>query len=286
MTRVLLTGATGFVGRQVLRALLDRGATVVAVTREGREAPEGADDVVRTSDLFAEDADFWARACTGIDAVAHVAWYAEPGKYQTSPKNLDCLAGTCRLARGAASAGVGRFVGVGTCFEYDLATPALARGERLLPDAPLGPATPYGAAKAAAWMALSRSLPNEDVAFAWCRLFYMFGEGEDARRLVPYLHAQLSRGEPAELTSGRQVRDFLDVQEVGDQIAEVVLGHASGALNICSGKAVTVAELATEIAAGYGRPDLIRLGARPDHPHDPPFVVGVPSLQKAEEKRP
>lgn len=280
MSRVLLTGANGFVGRQVFRALRDHGAEVVVVLRTGAEVPAGAADILWTDDLFAEKDSFWVRACRGIDAVAHIAWYAEPGQYLHSLLNLDCLAGTLRLAKAAADAGVARFVGVGSCFEYDLATPAVLGREPLAPSAPLNPTTTYGAAKAAAWLALARALPRSGVAFAWCRLFYLFGEGEDRRRLVPYLHDRLSRGEAAELTSGQQIRDFIDVSEAGEQIARVVLGRFQGALNICSGRPVTVAELAGEIAREYGRPDLIKLGARPDSPDDPPFVLGIPSLPR------
>ncbi|TCP59803.1 dTDP-6-deoxy-L-talose 4-dehydrogenase (NAD+) [Rhodovulum bhavnagarense] len=276
MTRVLLTGATGFVGRQVLRALRAQGAEVVAVLREGRDLSADLAGVVRSADLFAEDAAAWRRACAGIDAVVHVAWYAEPGKYQHSPRNLDCLAGSLRLAQGAAAAGVRRFVGIGTCFEYDLE----GIFKPLSPDARLAPRTPYGAAKAATYLALSRALPGMGVSFAWCRLFYLYGAGEDPRRLVPHIHARLARGEPAELTSGRQVRDFMDVTEAGNQIAAVTLGAQVDALNICSGQPVTVADLAARIADEYGRPDLIRLGARADPPDDPPYVVGVPSLAR------
>lgn len=285
MTRVLLTGANGFVGRQVLRSLYRQGAEVVAVLREGAPAPDGPADILRTKDLFAESVAFWERSCRDIDAIAHVAWYAEPGKYLHSRLNFDCLEGTLRLAKAAVNAGVSRFVGVGTCVEYDLGTPAVARREPLSVQAPLRPTTPYGAAKAAAWLALSQALPGNGVAFAWCRLFYLFGEGEDPRRLVPYLHDRLSRGETAELSSGNQIRDFMDVRDAGHQIAQTVLGTAEGALNICSGIPTTVMELATRIASEYRRPDLIRPGARPDNPDDPPFVLGVPSLPRVEALR-
>jgi dTDP-6-deoxy-L-talose 4-dehydrogenase (NAD+) len=270
MTRVLLTGATGFVGRQVLRALLQSGASVTAVVRTARAWPEGASHIVETPDMFAERAAFWAAACTNIDTVAHVAWYAEPGQYLHSPRNLHCLSGTLALAQGAIDARVKRFVGVGTCFEYSLG------GDILRPDSPLGPTTPYGAAKAAAWLALSAAFPASGLEFAWCRLFYLYGEGEDSRRLVPYLHARFAAQEPAELTSGAQVRDFLDVAAAGRQIARVVLGEGSGPVNICSGEPVTVGSMARAIAAQYGRPDLVRLGAKPDRADDPPFVLGQP----------
>jgi len=268
--RILLTGATGFVGRQVLRALRERGVAVRAVIREETEArlAEPVEDIVATPDLFAEKAAWWARVCAGIDIAIHAAWIAEPGSYLHSPKNQACLAGTLELARGAGQAGICRFVGIGTCFEYDLAAGALSV------DTPLKPATPYAEAKAAAFTALSRMFAEKGIAFAWCRLFYLYGEGEDARRLVPYLRARLAAGEPAELSSGTQIRDYLDVREAGRMIAEVALGDAQGPLNICSGIPVTVRELAGRIADEYGRRDLLRFSARPDNAFDPPRVVG------------
>lgn len=271
----LLTGATGFVGRQVLRALGEKGVRVRAVVRDGKQAQlatlDGIESVVPTPDLFAEDANWWANVCQGVDTVIHVAWYAEPGKYLQSAKNLDCLTGTLQLAKGAARARVRRFIGIGTCFEYDLT------GGTLSVDTSLRPLTPYAGAKAAAFMALSQWLPQQDVEFAWCRLFYLYGEGEDARRLVPYLRARLAAGEPAELSRGKKVRDFLNVSEAGRMIVETALSDVQGPVNICSGIAITVRHIAEQIADEYGRRDLLKFGARPDNMVDPDCVVGMRS---------
>jgi dTDP-6-deoxy-L-talose 4-dehydrogenase (NAD+) len=106
-------------------------------------------------------------------------------------------------------------------------------------------------------------------------VFYLSGEGEDSRRLVPYLRAKLAAGEPAELTSGNQVRDHLDVREVAQLIVNHALGDETGPINICSGVPVTVRQLAERIADEYGRRDLLKFGARPDNPLDPPYVVGI-----------
>lgn len=272
--RVLMTGATGFVGRQVLKGLLARKATVTAVVRPDRPHPPGTTRL-ELVDAFATDADRWSAHAAGHDTVCHVAWFVDPDNYLQSTLNFACMGGTLALARGAAAAGVTRFVGIGTCFEYDLATSA-----PLGTDAALAPRSIYAATKAATWKALAESLPQMGVSLAWCRLFYLYGEGEDPRRLVPYLRARLSAGLPADLSHGQQVRDFMDVARAGDAVAAVTTGTCSGAVNICSGQPVTIADLARQIAAQYGRPDLLRLGARPARPDDPAFVVGRPTPLK------
>ena len=270
---ILLTGATGFVGRQVLRALAGQNCRVRPVVREGKQnllPPSAAiETVIASPDIFAESVGWWADVCRDVDTVIHVAWYVEPGQYLQSPKNQECLAGTLRLAQGAIQAKVRRFVGIGTCFEYDLSA------GRLTVETVLKPSTPYAQAKADTFATLSRLLPQNGIEFAWCRLFYLCGEGEDERRLVPFLRGKLKAGEPAELGSGTQIRDYLDVHEAGRMIVEAALGSGQGPVNICSGTPVTVRQLAERIADEYGRCDLLRFGARADNPLDPPCVVGV-----------
>ena len=271
--RILVTGASGFVGRQVLRALEDKDIQMTCVLRKGKEfclpTHPKLERIITTPDIFAEGTDWWAEACQGIDIAIHLAWYAVPGHYLHSPRNIDCLLGTLQMARGAVQSGVRRFIGVGTCFEYDLSCGMLQV------TTPLRPQTPYAAAKAAAFMALSQYLPASQVEFGWTRLFYLYGEGEDERRLAAYILKQLAAGQSAELTSGNQIRDFLDVAVAGRMIVEFALGNQQGAVNICSGYPVTVRQFAEQIADEYGRRDLLIFGARSDNKFDPPCVIAV-----------
>jgi len=272
----LLTGGTGFVGRQVLRSLNENGIRVRLVTRPDKQDAiaklENIESFVLSPDIFDEKAAWWANVCQGVDMIIHVAWYVEPGNYVQSSKNIDCLIGTLEMAKGSAQAGVRRFIGIGTCFEYDLT------GGLLSVETALKPLTPYAAAKAAAFIALSRCLPQQGVEFTWCRLFYLYGEGEDTRRLVSYLRSKLAAGETAKLTIGNQVRDFLDVRTAGRMITETAIGLQKGPVNICSGTPITVRQLAERIADEYGRRDLLEFGSRPQNTIDPPYIIGIPTI--------
>lgn len=275
MKTVLLTGATGFVGRQILRALLAEKVNIVPVVRSGKESSliglPSFHRVVNSPDIFMESVDWWAKQCESVDIVIHSAWYTEPGKYLRSSLNMDCLMGSLRLAQGAVNAGVSRLIGIGTCFEYDLSARVLTA------DTPLRPLSAYAGAKVALYHALVHWLPEQSVEFAWCRLFYLFGEGEDERRFIPYIHKQLASSAIVELTKGAQIRDFINVSEAGRLIAQVAVGDKKGPINICSGVPVTIRQVAESIASEYGQRDLLRFGAREDNFVDPPCVLGIPN---------
>jgi nucleoside-diphosphate-sugar epimerase len=274
--RILITGATGFVGRQVCKALADRHTELQFVVRKGKEdqlLSFANAKIISTTDLFTEKPEWWVEQCNGVDTIIHAAWYAEPSMCLQSERNIQCLQGSLNLAQGAIEAGVRRFIGVGSCFEYDLSAGILSIGT------PLKPSTLYAATKASLYMCLSQKLPMHSVEFAWCRVFYLYGEGEDPRRLAAYVRSKLEKGEPAELTSGKQIRDFLNVAEAGRTIADVALSTQTGPVNICSGVPITVKQLAEQIADEYGRRDLLIFGARADNLVDPPCVIGVSGSQ-------
>ena len=270
---ITVTGANGFVGRQIVNALHAKKEKIRIIVRNAQDLSDDmskkVDEIVESTDLFSESKSNLNAILEGTTVLIHAAWYAEHGKYLDSPANLDCLQGTIELARAFVSVGGRRFVGIGTCAEYDLKNGVLDTNVLL------NPGSLYAACKASAYYALLQYLAREDISFVWCRLFYLYGEGEDERRLVPYLRKQLAAGEPVKLTSGNQIRDFLDVRDAGEMIARIAIGDRVGAFNICSGIPVTIKQLAERISNEYGRYDLLKFGERPENLFDPPCVVGV-----------
>jgi dTDP-6-deoxy-L-talose 4-dehydrogenase (NAD+) len=273
MKTIALTGASGFVGRQVAKALLSNGHRLRLVLRPGGLARSGLPsdrvEVIETDDLFAEDVDWWAARLAGVDTVIHAAWYVEPGKYLDSPRNTDCVGGSLALAEGAVAAGVNHFIGVGTCFEYKLPNAEITERSEL------GPVTLYAAAKLALYHMLEKRFAAAGIDFSWARLFYLFGEGEHPARLFPLLHRKMSSGEPITLSSGDKIRDFLDVAVAGRLIATLAETGQTGVANICSGEPITLRAVAERIADLYGRRDLLEFGPAAVHPRDPAAVAGV-----------
>jgi nucleoside-diphosphate-sugar epimerase len=270
--RVLVTGASGFVGRRVLQPLHERGFEVHAVGR-GASAPEGTAQDVRwhRADLLDEAARGEVVAAIGATDLLHLAWYAEPGAFWAARENARWAAATIGLVDDFARAGGSRAVLAGSCAEYDWTD--VAAKQPLREDAPLAPATYYGICKDATRRVVEGLAPTADLQLAWGRIFFLYGPHEDERRLVAGVARALVAGERAATSAGTQRRDFLHVDDVAGAFAALLDSAVCGAVNIASGEAVTVASIVEQIAATAQRPDLLDVGALQPRPGDPDVLV-------------
>jgi nucleoside-diphosphate-sugar epimerase len=264
-----VTGAAGFVGSRVARSLVDQGLAVHGVVRE-----PGAPRLRELSGVRIECCDLRDPGGVAelVERVAperciHCAWIATPGEYLLSPENDVHVAAAEELGKALVAAGCSRLVGLGTCFEYAPSDAPLAESS------PLEPSTPYARAKVATMERLARICEGTTMAFAWARLFYLYGPHEDPRRLVPAITLALLDGRTAPTTGGEQLRDFLHVDDVARALVAVASSELTGAVNIGSGHAVTVREVVETIGRLTGRSDLLEIGVLPYAPGDPMVVV-------------
>lgn len=274
----LVTGATGFIGRWAAAPLLARGYRVIACGARPRAAADLPAELSGAEylhlDLFDHATVDRALADLRPSHLLHFAWNATPGVYWTALDNYDWVAASLHLARQFQARGGRRLVVAGTCAEYDWNAAGLCR-EAHSPNvlqAPQ-PATPYATCKAALERMLDSMARQTGLSFAWGRIFLQFGPHEPAQRLVPSIILALLAGEPALCSHGRQIRSFLHTQDLGAAFAALLDSDVQGVVNVGSDERISIGDLAGRIGDALGRPDLIRLGARPAPANDPDFLV-------------
>ena len=267
MKRVLVTGAAGFIGRHALAPLLARGYEVHGVSHGGSK-PAGANVHWHGADLLDSAAIESLIEAVRPTHLLHFAWHTRPGTFWTAPENYRWLESGIALLRHFQRSGGARIVMAGSCAEYEWDGAVSAEGST-----PLRPATPYGFCKHALQQTLRSFCDLHGLSGAWGRIFFVYGHGEHPTRLVGSAVASMLRGEPARCTDGLQVRDFLHVEDVANAFAALLDGRVEGAVNIASGKAVTLREVVLAAADELGTPGLVQFGAIPRPPSEPPFLV-------------
>jgi len=266
MNKVLLTGASGFIGRQCLAHLVRANNEVHAVSRRRHDALPGV--TWHDVNLLKEGEIGRLIAKLRPSHLLNLAWNAEPGRYWTAPDNFQWVRTGLEMMHAFAENGGERIVMAGTCAEYDWNYGWCSEGET-----PLTPGTVYGTCKHSLQSMLETYSLQYELSSAWGRIFFLYGPYEHPSRLVSSVIASLLRGQPAACTIGTQVRDFMHVADVASAFVSLLDSSVQGAVNIASGESVTIRDVVSKIALNLGRPDLIRLGEIPMSPSDPPLLL-------------
>lgn len=265
MNKVLVTGATGFIGRHSIEHLVRRGFEVHSVSSKPA-ALAGATHHV--CDLLDHGATDQLIGSLRPSHLLHFAWYAVHGLYWTSEENLRWLEASLSLARSFQRNGGRRIVAAGSCAEYDWSEHHFSEnGTRL------APSTLYGVCKHSLQSILSVWGPQAGLSVAWGRLFFLYGPAEQPQRLVPSVITAVLKGREAKCTEGTQVRDFQHVADAAGAMTALLDSDVQGPVNIGSGLGLATRDVVLAIADRLEARPLIKLGAIPMRVDDPPLLV-------------
>lgn len=268
MRKVLVTGASGFIGQNSLPLLKQLGYEVHAVS--GSQSVQLGDTTIKwhyANLMNTGDIESLLKKVKPTHLL-HFAWYAIPGKFWTAHENLDWVKATTCLMRAFSEQGGQRVVMAGSCAEYDWNFDFCSEAST-----PCWPTTLYGASKYSTQILLDSWSSQEGLSSAWGRVFFLYGPREHSSRLVPHVITSLMRGEPARCTHGEQVRDFMHVEDVAAAFVALLDSDVKGIVNIASGESLRLKDIIYCIADQLGRHDLVHLGAIKSSSADPPRLV-------------
>jgi nucleoside-diphosphate-sugar epimerase len=267
MSRVLVTGASGCVGRAAVPELVRRGWDVHAVS--SREITNASPDVVwhRANLLDTTDVQ---RVVTAVRPthLLHLAWYVAPGRWASAPDNFAWVKASLDLLDAFRTAGGRRVVSAGSCLEYDWDFGYCSEAST-----PCAPHTIYGTCKHALERLTQAFSQAHGFSSAWGRIFFLYGPHEHPDRLIAHVVRSLLNGEPARCSHGNQIRDYLFVRDVANAFVALLESDVEGPLNVASGRPIALKDLVMRAGTRIGRPELVQLGAIPAAPTDAPLVV-------------
>jgi nucleoside-diphosphate-sugar epimerase len=267
MKKIMLTGASGFIGRHCIPLLVSRGYEIHAITSRNNP-PRDFGIKWHTIDLLNPVHVHDLMDSIRPTHLMHFAWYTVPGKYWAARENIQWIQASLNLFSEFIKCGGHRIVGVGTCAEYDWNYGYCSEHVT-----PLKPTTLYGVSKHSLHMMMEEVLKDSKICAAWGRIFFLYGPYEEPSRMVSSIIRALLQGKPAPCTEGTHIRDYLFVEDVADAFVELLESEVAGPVNIASGKPVYIRHIIELIVEKIGRDDLIQYGKIPYSPSDAPMVV-------------
>jgi UDP-glucuronate decarboxylase len=256
MKKVLVTGASGFIGRYAIRLLKVYGYEVHAVSKTSQV---NENCFWHHHDLFDFDSMYNLTKNIGATHLLHLAWDVSPGIYVNSLNNFKWVTASMNLIEAFHRFGGERIVIAGTCAEYDWSQGVLRENVT-----PLSYENPYCTSKNALQHLVRIYAKTVGMSFAWGRIFWLYGPYENEKRLIPSAIKNLLEDKEFVCREGNSIRDFLFISDVADALVNLLLSNVEGPVNIASGNQTRIKDILTVVGNQLNKCHLIQYGISAD----------------------
>ena len=265
MSKILVTGAGGYMGRHIVTSLLDKGADIIAVDFNIDLIDERADR--RVVDIFSGDENLYEKLGKP-DVCLHLAW--KDGFVHNSDAHMEMLSSHYKFVKYMVESGCKQIAVMGTMHEV-----GYHEGE-INEDTPCNPISLYGIAKDALRKSLIAYSQKNEFTLQWLRAYYIYGDDKRSNSIFAKIVAAAEEGKKTfPLNSGKNKYDFITVDELADQISSCVMQkEVTGIINCCSGKPVSLGEMVELFVKNHGYDLELQYGVFPDRPYDSPAIWG------------
>lgn len=261
--KVLLTGVTGLVGKEVIEPLKQMGYQISALTIDENN-PDNSVNWIKCN-LFDEESLKLAIEKVKPTHLLNFAW-ATTGNYLTSEINFEFVKSGLNLLKYFKQNGGKRAVFVGTCFEYEF------KDEPLKETDTINPQTLYAKSKNALHELAEEYCRINDISFGYGRIFYVYGHGENEKRLTAHLINTLSNNGEVIINNGDLVKDYMYTKDIAGAFAAFLNSDVEGSVNICTGKGISLKDYSTYIAKQLGKEEYLKINY--EETNQPPIIVG------------
>ena len=263
--KILVTGAGGYIGQHVVKALLDKGAAVIATDIRLDDVDDRATKIQKN--IFEENENIFTEMGSP-DVCLHMAW--RDGFIHNSEKHIEDLDSHYKFISNMMKGGLKQIAVMGSMHEVGYYEGAIDE------NTPTNPLSLYGIAKNTLRQLTFLLGKNENVIVQWIRGFYIFGDDLKNNSIFKKIvEAEQERKTEFPFTSGKNKYDFLSIYDMADQIAEIVLqDKINGIINSCTGQPMTLAEKVESFIKENNFKIKLKYGAYPDRPYDSPGIWG------------
>ncbi len=261
--KVLLTGVTGLIGKEIIQPLKDLGYEISALTIDENNPNNGVNWI--KCNLFDEESVKNAFENVKPTHLLNFAW-ATTGDYLSSDINLEFVKAGINLLKYFKQNGGKRAVYVGTCFEYKFKDEPLKEYDEV------NPLTLYAASKNSLREIAETFCKINEISFGYGRIFYVYGHGENEKRLTAYIINNLKNNQEVVVKNGALIKDYMYTKDIAGGFAAFLDSNVEGIVNMATGKGISLRDYSTYIAKKLDKEQYLTI--KEEETNQPKIIVG------------